>query len=367
MFFEQKYVLVTKEQLLEMKCDNPLNIPLERLSETEGALKFVLLKNNLFDSLNQYVCFFSVRVGKSSFALFRDNHLNLTFVHKSPKTKTRIAVINLYGLSVNNVVYINIDWSREQSHLYVSDMLYPDELKHCKADETIEKADIERSTVPASGTLSSLFFSEKSLAKGYLGNAKGLWDWSLADVNNVINGLKSCKERQCPIKNPVFEVAVIKQCVVMLVRAWEVYAKKRFAEMEMEGKKPNIEALISKFGKNLREDEISEYISSTGKSKLASLLEIRRGRLINFLNYKVCKDAYNKGYGIRFDKLPNVGHTLAIIQSYIELRNVIIHDRNEPILGSDPFGVPIFLHLPFIENAVDEFSRLVEILHVATE
>jgi len=352
-----------------MRSDNPLNIPFERLSETEGTLKFVLRQSNLFDSLNQYVCLFSVHAGKSLFKLFRDNDLNLTFVHKRPETHVRTAAIKLYGLSADVSICICLDWSEEQSHLYISDLLFPDDIQHCKANETVERATIySHQIIPASGMLSSLLFSSNSLAKGHLSTAKGLWDWHLSDVNNLINRLKSCRERQCPITNPTYEFAVIKQCVVMLVKAWEVYAKKRFAEMEENGKKPDIEALLLKFDKiDSTREELCKYVSSTGKSELASLLEMRGRGLINFQNYENCKDAFNKGYGVKFGELPNIGQTLDDIQSYIQLRNVIVHARDEPILGKDPFGAPRPLDLPFIENVVAEFARFIEILHLATE
>ena len=309
-----------------MRSDNPLKIPFERLSETEVTLKFVLRQNNLFDTLNQYVCLFFCARGKSLFELFRDTHLNLTFVHKTSEKPARTAAINLYGLSADASIYICLDWSEEQSHLYIADLLYPDDIKHCKANETVKRITIgSHQIIPASGTLSSLFFSSNSLAQGHLSTAKGLWDWHLSDVNNLINGLKSCGERQCPITNPTYEFAVIKQCVVMLVTAWEVYSKKRFAEMEENGKRPDIEALLLKFDKrDSTREELREYASSTGKSELASLLEMRGRGLINFQNYEDCKDAFNKGYGVKFGELPNIGHILDAIQSYIKLRHVII-------------------------------------------
>jgi len=102
-----------------MSCDNPLNIPFEKLSEVQGTLKFILQRNNLFEALRQYVCLFSVGLGKSAFALFRDNKLNLIFVHATPETSTRTAVINLYGLSADFLPYMCLDWSREQTHMYI--------------------------------------------------------------------------------------------------------------------------------------------------------------------------------------------------------------------------------------------------------
>jgi len=102
-----------------MSCDNPLNIPFEKLSELQGTLKFKLQRNNLFEALRQYVCLFSVGLGKSSFALFRDNKLNLIFVHATPETSTRTAVINLYGLSADFTVHVPRPVPRTNSHVYL--------------------------------------------------------------------------------------------------------------------------------------------------------------------------------------------------------------------------------------------------------
>jgi hypothetical protein len=99
------------------------------------------------------------------------------------------------------------------------------------------------------------------------------------------------------------------------------------------------------------------------------LLEIPSRGLINFQNYEDCKNAYNKGYGVKFGELAGIGTILIGIQSYIRLRHVIIHnliEPSEPIIGYGQRGNPLFLDIAFVEQAIFECNYFVEALHAAT-
>jgi len=353
-----------------MSC-NPLNIPIEKMSDEEGSLRFILVRNNLLDLPNHILSIFNVQVGKSPFALIRDEDLNLVFIHRFSESKIREASINLGGLRVDQQVYIDLEWSVEQTHLYIADLLDPNNLKHSKASETTGRMFSEPgTTIPVTGRLISVGFSKISIAKVDLSEAKGLWNMQLVIVQNMIEGLKSCKEQMCAVRNSLFELAVVKQCIVMLVKAFEVYSRARFREMEKEGKSPDIDALRLKFAKSdYRKRKLNEHITATGDNIFASLFEIptRSGRgFISFLNYRDCKAAYNKGYGIKFGELAGIGRILDSVQKYIELRNRIIHSESEQVIVRSQLSYANFPDIAFVEQAVYEFSYFVDALHAAT-
>lgn len=355
-----------------MSSQYPLGIPFAKLSEKEGMLKFLLLNTNLLDYQDQNISIFNNQIGRASFALYRDEQLNLVFVHSSAETGTRTVSVDLNGLKINERIFIVIDWSKEQDFLCASDMFDFGDVRHAKALEKDQsKIPIPRPEVFMTGILTSVHVSKTSFAKVHMSNAKGQWNWNLINVQNVIDGLKSCRQESCTVRNPLFELAIIKQCIVMLITGLEIYSRSRFVEMEKTGKHPNIKALLANFDKNNRwQDDRDDYVRTTGNSVLMSLLEIPKGRgLINFQNYKDCKDAYNKGYGVRFGELVGIGTMLTGIQSYIALRHLIIHNQiepAEPVIGYGQQGNPLFLDIAFVEQAIYECSYFVDALQAAT-
>ena len=188
---------------------------------------------------------------------------------------------------------------------------------------------------------------------------------SVTKVNILIDG--------CKLKDFFFESTLVQQCLVMLVTGFEVYARTRFVEMEKEGRKPNIEGIIEEFAKKESvKEEIEDYAKSMGKSLLESMLEVRKGKgVINFQNWKDCKAAYNKAYGIKFGEIPNLtGGILENIPKYIDLRHKIIHSKYDmTVLNFDrvPPEEPIFANMVFIEQARDDFIEFMEKLHRETE
>jgi len=353
-----------------MPSQYPLSIPFAKMSEKEGMLKFLLLDTNLLDYQDQDIFIFDEQIGTSSFALYKDKHLNLVFVHSSAETGTRKVSVDLNGLKINERIFVVLDWSKEQDFLCAADMFDFEDMRHAKALEQ-KQYKTPMPKVFVKGILTSVHVSKTSLAKVHMSNAKGQWDWNLINVQNVIDGLKSCAEEACTVRNPLFELAIVKQCIVMLVTGLEIYSRARFVEMERKGKNPDINALLANFDrKNRWQNDRDDYVRTTGNSVLMSLLEIPKGRgLINFQNYEDCKDAYNKGYGVRFGELSGIGTILVGIQSYIMLRHVIIHNQiepAEPVIGYGPQGNPFYLDISFVEQAIYECSYFVDALHAAT-
>jgi hypothetical protein len=347
---------------------NPLNLPFDSVSEEAGTLQFTLVNTDVRDLAEDNRYFFEVQLGGSKLVLFRDKDLNIRFIHSRPDSDIRIATVGLAGLRASERLSIILTWSKDGDSLSVSDVFSPN---YIYAAQQTKGAIVprEESSSSVHGKLWSTGSYRKSLADVELSDAKGLWDWQLTSVYNLIDGLSACwSVDECKWRNALFKSTLAMQCIVILVTGFEAYTRSRFAEIEKEGKNPNIDALLKRFdphGDSKKERE--EYINETGGSILSSILEIRNGKgLINFQNFEQCKDAYNKCYGIKFGELWNVGLTLSRIQNYIKYRHACIHNKGIPTIGYDTKGYHILVDIPQVEEAASDFSYFVETLQVET-
>ncbi len=352
-----------------MSYHNPLSLSFDSASENSGTLQFTLVGSDILDLSADNRYFFEMQLGRSTFMLFRDRNLNVNFIHWHPEADVRIAALSLSGLRANERLCVILTWSQDENSLSIGDMFSPNFI-HCKAHQTTGMVlPYKHTNASVHGKLWSTGNYRKSLANVELSEAKGLWDWHLSNVHNLIDGLSACwSVEECKWRNAPFKSTLTMQCIVILVTGFEAYAKSRFAEMEKEGKNPNIDALLKRFDpKGYSKKERQEYIDATGESVLSSMLEIRNGKgLINFQNFEQCKDAYNKGYGIKFGELWDISLTPRRIQNYIKYRHACIHNKGLPIIGYDTKGYPVLVGIPQVEEAASDFSYFVETLHVET-
>lgn len=347
---------------------NPLNLPFDDVSGEVGTLQFTLVNSDVLDLSVNKRYFFDLTLGETQFLLFRDKDLNIQFVHSRPESDIRIATIGLAGLRASERLSIIVTWSQEGVSLSVSDVFSPNFIYAAQQTKGVILPR-EEDSASVHGKLWSTGSYRKSMANVELSNAKGLWDWHLSSVYNLVDGLSACWSlEECKWRNALFKSTLAMQCIVILVTGFEAYARSRFAELEKEGKNPNIDALLDRFdSRGYSKKEREEYIRSTGGSVLSSLLEIRNGKgIINFQNFEQCKDAYNKGYGIKFGELWNIGLTLTRIQNYIEYRHACIHSKGLPTIGYDAKGYPVLVDIPQVEEAASDFSYFVETLHTET-
>ncbi|NMG83273.1 MAG: hypothetical protein GIS02_03585 [Methanosarcinales archaeon] len=351
-----------------MRGYNPLNIPFEKVDEKEGTLEFRITKGNLMNTSLENVLFFDIQVRDSRFALHRDKNVDLVFTHWNTKMGIRVAKINIREFSADGGLFIALTWSGKESYLYAGEEGGLN-LKSSKAEQKGGEIRMGKN-----GALYQI--GEEGIEVGWYRvreagrdvlepSAKEIWDFTVTKVNILIEG--------CKLKDFLFESTLVQQCSTMLVTGFEVYTRTRFVEMEKEGKKPNIEGLMKEFArKKFVKDEIENYAKSMGKSLLESMLEVRKGKgVINFQNWKDCKAAYNKAYGIKFGEIPNLtGGILENIQNYIALRHKIIYSKYDmTVLNFDkvPPEEPIFANKEFIEQVRDDFIEFMEKLHRETE
>lgn len=338
-------------------------IPKETLSKEFGT---IMLKMTVQNLLNNTVLL-RHSVGESIFHLYSDTQFNLVFSHYSSKTGIRESKVNLEEFNSLNTVLVAFRWSEKENYLYVSE---PEKsiVKASRGESRGGRLRIdENGAIYQIGDNGLEIGSYRFVEDGknvLLPYAKEVWNSTITKVNVLIDG--------CKLKDYLFEATVVQQCIVMLVTGLEVYTKNRFLEMEQIGKNnANSESLLKEFANStdVRKD-VEDYSASNNISILQSLIKIRGHGLINFQDWDKCKRAFNKGYNIKFGKLPDLKPViLENIPKYCQWRHKIIHSKiNMEVLNMEevPPKEPIFANKEFIEKARDEFIDFIEKLHKQT-
>ena len=91
--------------------------------------------------------------------------------------------------------------------------------------------------------------------------------------------------------------------------------------------------------------------------------------IINFQNFKKCKEAYKQGYNLKFGEIGSSGENLNALQKFIEYRHKIIHvSPSLGILNQDKLSneEPVFPTKATRERAKEFFKIFIENLHKAT-
>lgn len=346
-----------------MGSRNP-EIPLDSIDETSGSFAFTSHGESLFDETKN-IKFFDFQKNNSAFNLTRNKDLDLAFLHWNTKTGIREAKINLKGFDIASQLLIAISWSEKENMLHVGEV----GTKNAKSVAAIQKRGTVRKgengalyQVGDAGIIIPTFQIREGGKDVLLPTAKEVWDFTLTKVNVLING--------CKLGDFLFQSILVQQCLVMLVTGFEVYTKTRFIEMEKEGKKPNLEALLNEFAKKETRKEVEDYAKYPGKSIFLALLELRGRGLINFQDWDRCKAAYNKAYQIKFGEIPDLKpDIIPRIQKYAGWRHKIIHSRKDmTVLNADniPQEESIFATKEFIESARNDFIEFIEKLHKQT-
>ena len=93
------------------------------------------------------------------------------------------------------------------------------------------------------------------------------------------------------------------------------------------------------------------------------------GLLVDFQNFKKCKEAYKQGYNLKFGEIGSSGENLNALQKFIEYRHKIIHvSPSLGILNQDKLSneEPVFPTKATRERAKEFFKIFIENLHKAT-
>ena len=144
-----------------------------------------------------------------------------------------------------------------------------------------------------------------------------------------------------------------------------MYFRKRFFEIIDEGYDPNHQALLRKFISQPCRQSFAQRAKEEGRSIAHKLVERKK---IDFGNYQNCKDAYNEGYGISFDRdLGLQTKTIQTICRFIQYRHGLIHSTplQDWLNYYEPDKEKVIANKVTINEAIQSFSSLIKAVHKA--
>ena len=155
------------------------------------------------------------------------------------------------------------------------------------------------------------------------------------------------------------------QLIVMLITGFESFMKSRFIELEAEGVRPDINALVRAFVREAKMKAMYQAAKGSGRTIFQYLVSDR----INFQSYDLCKDAYQSAYNIRISDLVGSRH-VSDLKRFLQYRHRLIHrspqyiplNWDECLQGEDP----VFANEATIERAVATIDSVITALNAKT-
>ena len=339
----------------------------EAIRRPEGTFTFNYQSPDFFDKKKPGGIIFEIPSGEHLFRLERDNDLCIHFYHSSPGTGTRVATIDLNNLTPAPCVSIAFSWIPNEIKLHVGPKIIDAELASATGIASKRKFRIGKDGhvyqigdhgVEVMGV--SFYQAGQPIIQP---TAIEAWEETVKAIDILATGQST--------EGYIYEVVATNLTLAILVTGFEAYTKKRFLEIEQEGLAPDTGAVINVFyPKEERETGIETLLKSQAMDAKVSVLQhVVSRNAINFQNYKNCKRAYNKGYGIKFGEIGISGPKIEALQSYIRYRHKIIHVS--PSLGMlnqerVPPEEPVFPKKDTADMAKSCFQEFIELLHQAT-
>lgn len=352
---------------------SPFPIPFDQLikliHEKEGTIEFKIKEmGNLFNRGLERVWIFDLPVGSSRLLLIREGFFNLVLYHFSPEIGVRVAKLDVSKFVHSSGLHIFVTWSQKESHLYVGDIGKRVGLLSARAEikssSALSGKDGSFLLVGDEGVDVRMLYFKKGEMLVIEPNAIDVFNFSIERLNTLIKG--------CGQGNFLFESTCVQAGLVMLISAFETYCSKRFIEMESTGWTLDFNQLCKAiFPRKRAEDlklEIAEKSRIKKKSKSEILVEDRY--IKSFQDFDLCKEVFNKGYGVKFGNIPNVDpQVIEEVRKLMQFRHRIVHSgKDVTILNYDeiPDKAPIFSNKQFLEDAKNIFVEFIKKLHVAT-
>lgn len=340
---------------------------MEAMCRPIGSFVFDYTNSDLFNKNKNGGVIIDIPSKGHYFRLDRDKGFCLNFYHSSPGTGTRLATIDLNNIKPSNTVFLCLAWSPENISLTVGPKIKGGHLTHAEGfpsprDFSIGK-DGQVYEIGDRG-VNVMGFEIYQGGKKIIGSsAIQTWKENIQAISILETGHSEEKF--------IFEVVITNLILSMLVTGFEAYTKRRFLEIEKEGIKPNIDLLLNEFltiGE--QENNLAEIIKKEANQENISTLEYLISKdKINFQNFKQCKSAFSKAYGIKFGEIGLEGRILEKIQQYIKYRHKIIHVSPLTTIHNiefTPKEEPIFANKELSDKALKDFTSFIDQLHIAT-
>jgi len=339
----------------------------EGMHRSEGTIIFDYYSESLLDPAISGGIIFQIVSGGHLFCLERTDELLLRYYYSSPGTGTRLATIDLKESLQCSKASIGFTWSPTEIRLHFSPLPYNTQFlsaiglpsdKQFRVGKDGSIHQLGDAGVEVMGV--SVYQDGKSVLSP---TAIEAWRETKKAVEVLFSGTSS--------HGFIYEVVITNMSLSLLVTGFEAYTKVRFGELEDEGITPNSLTLIDSFySKYERESGIAAILETEATQSGRTLLKLLISRgAINFQNYKDCKKAYGKAYGIRFGEIGIPSEDLDKLQKMIRYRHRIIHVSamsamlNQPEV---PPEEPLFANRVFAESALRVFNMFIDSLHTAT-
>ena len=339
----------------------------DAICRPEGTVSFKYSCKELFELGVGRGILVEIASREHLFRIERDENLILHFIHSSPGTGTRVASIDLKKVPPSETIFLAFTWSPKEINFHLGPQIPGAELISTKGVLSERQLRVGKDGIvyEIGGTGIeimgvSVFKDGKPVLQP---TAIDAWKETIKATEILGTGKSD--------QGYIFETAVTNLTLSILVTGFEAYTKKRYAELEQEGIKPDIDAVVNSFiPRKEREAGIAEMLKSEASDSQKTVLQLIVERdIINFQNYQKCKLAYNKAYEIKFGDLGLQSTTVEKIKKFILYRHRIIHVSallgmlNQPEVPPDE---PVFPKQELAVEAIKEFNNFIEKLHEAT-
>lgn len=337
----------------------------DAICRPEGTLEFKYFSDSLFDPKDPGGVIFEITAGAHFFKIEK-KFMYLIFCHSSPGTGTRVATIDLVNVKPATKVYIVFTWTPKEINAYVGPYIEGGEL--VKATGTTSPTKI-RTTKNGDVIQIGGAGIEIGHYSFFVGGMPMLQPTAIEAWKNTLKAIEILQKSSSE-DGYIFETVVSNLSIATIVTGFEVYCKRRFIELEQEGIKPNIEALVASFfTKEERDTRLPESLRDKAAKQNKTFLEIIADEKINFQDYNRNKKAYNKAYNIKFGEIGLTSDELSFLQRIIQYRHRIIHVS--PLIGmlnqpEVPPEEPIFSNKELVKRAMECFDKFINNLHQAT-
>lgn len=342
----------------------------EAIRRPEGTVSFEYSSDVLFDHKVPRGILFEIASGAHLFRVERDGELRLSFYHSSPGTGTRVATIDLKNVVPSSKVFLIFSWTPAEINFYVGPRIAGGQLVSAKGIPSPRQFRVGKdgSIFQVGGVgVEVMEVSVYQNGKPVLQpTALDAWKSTVESVSILFGGSSE--------KGHIFDVVVSNLTLSILVTGFEAYCKTRFLELEQEGIRPDMAALVSKFfykseRENGKPDVMASEAEANNVSFLQKIIENKKRKIINFQNYEECKRAYNKAYGLKFGEIGIASNDLEFLQRLIKYRHRIVHVS--PLIGmlnqhEVPPDEPVFSNKKLGNAALKCFDTFITKLHDAT-
>ena len=348
--------------MLELSSDH-----IGALRRPEGTFEFRATVPRLLDPAVPGGVLLDVVAGLHVFRLVRNDSLRLSFVHASPGTGTRVALLDLHALECSSDgFFFVLVWSPEEIRLHVGCHPPQGRLGEAVGVRAPFELQIGRDGVVYQvGSRGVEVAGLRMHAGGVLmvaPSAINLWADTRLAAETLLAGAGDDYFRQVVTSNAVLSG---------LTTGFETYCQQRFVELEGEGVPCDVIAVartcLSRQEKLALDESGLRPLEQEAADNGLSVVAFLAGRL-SFQNYKKVKEAFSRGYRLKLGDLMS-STLLERIQRLLDYRHRVVHVS--PVIGllnqdRVPPEEPVFSNSAFAHAAVASFDEFIGALHAGT-